>query len=315
MHTLPSALRGTVVSACGLLLVFASTSIGQLRVSFDAPRQATCKPVTKGKRSRLQVTIPVSSLLEKGSEKQLGEFVYRMEFLSQRVIVKQISPPTTLASMVKGNIGVEEKSERKQSAGVNFSGKLQQWLRFSAVADTGSKKNTNLRFQRKATQQAVIVSGNIHRSRGAYVKFRPAVDRSLEGKQRLSIVVEVPADWKRDLLDLHCLAISKGSGKHRVCGQRRFLIAIARQPNEGDDIESFILSERKLRAEAHRFQLARNRRTLDNALRNVFCNSSVPNDWLQRVVFEAAQPPKKLPAKLRKSAARYLAARRRLLGM
>jgi len=309
---MPFPLLVRAVSAV-LVVLTCPLAFADLRVGFDAPLTAKAS----GKRStrQVEVSFPVSAIVIRGSERNLREFVFHLEFLSHQARVRAITPSTTLTSPVKGDIGVEEKQETKRSAGINVAGKYPDWLRFSALADAGEKTNTNLKFQRRPSQRAIVVSGNTRRSRGAFLKFRPDLDRSLEGSQTIRVLIDVPANWDCDLLKLRCRAMSKVGKKSRICGEQQFLIAVQRD-DANPTVREFIAAKRRLLRSGKKYDQRRNRQTFDNALRaltSAFSSSGVPKDWLSKVVFDGRPAPQKLPAKLRRSAARYLAARERLM--
>ena len=308
---MPFPLLLRAVSAC-LVVLTCPMAFADLRVGFDAPLSARAS--SKGS-NQVEVSFPVSAIVIRGSEKNLREFVFHLEFLSHQAKVRAITPSTTLTSPVKGVIGVEEKKESKRSAGINVAGKYPDWLRFSALADAGQKTNTNLKFQRRASQRAIVVSGNTRRSRGAFLKFRPDLDRSLEGLQTISVLIEVPADWNSDLLKVRCRAMSKAGKKSRICGEQQFLIAVHRDA-ASSSVREFVDAKRRLLRSGKKFDQRRNQQTFDNALRaltSAFSSNGVPKDWLSKVVLDGDPAPAKLPAKLRRSAARYLAARARLI--
>ena len=68
------------------------------------------------------------------------------------------------------------------------------------------KNEQTLRFQRKPKQVLLVASGTIQRGTGAFFRFFPNDQLTLEGGRDLSVTFRVPATWRGGVLRVVCSA-------------------------------------------------------------------------------------------------------------
>jgi hypothetical protein len=141
--------------------------------------------------------------------------------LSRRAAVVDYAPRTQATSDWVGEIMQESVQNRNQNLDSNWSlglpGYGQGGLQFNRL----NSENTVSRQSLKAPVTAVVTSGISQRGRGVFFRYHTTRESIIEGGQQLQLVLEVPSDWRGDLLHVHCLA---QGAEDRV--QRSYLSAL-----------------------------------------------------------------------------------------
>ncbi len=314
MERFPFTLRTAPFSIAALaLLSLASGLIAEAsppRVEFDVPMVIACADVTTDAFSEqhpghrlLEATFEISSLVARGTEADLVEYIYRFVSPRTSVRVADYLPRTTLASDYAGGINIEKKDEQTKSTGIVLNG---------------------------AWDHLVQASGTLLNSQGVYFKLRRSRQLNLEGSKVFTIIFSAPYDWQGSLLEVDCRARGYDRGVVRRldeltdCGQTRLRVVLVGAGDETSRAlaEDFVRAEQQLRrlAAASREDLHRyNYPTFLHEIGGMLdvVKPKVADAWLENLLRHpqlAAREKthRQLPAKLRAAAEEYLAAHRRL---
>ena len=307
------------------------------RVEFDVPLVIACADVTTDEFSAqhpqhrlLEATFEISSLISRGTEADLVEYIYRFVSPATSVRVVDYRPRTTLASDYASGIDIEERGEKTKSTGVVVNGAWDHLIQASGNSSIGSKQTESERYELVAPMDTVAASGTLKNAQGVYFKLRNSRQQNLEGSKLFSIVFSAPYDWQGSLLEVDCRARGYDRGVFRQldeltdCGQVQLRVVLVGVGDETSQQlgEEFIRAEQQLRqlAAASREDLHRhNYPTMLYEIGGLLdvVKPKVADTWLQQLLRHPQLAAKKqmhrqLPPKLRAAAEAYLAAHRRL---
>ena len=327
------------VLLCGLLAsgaasVAVSPSWAALpQVQFDVNSRLGCRDVTPADFAKLnpdeklvEARFQVSSLIQRGSEEDLLQFVYHVASLRQTLRIVDYSPQTLLASELAGNVTVEEKTDENEQ----ITGALaipSFWnAKVTANGDLGKKRQQSQKYELLPPLLPVAASGTLDRGYGVYFKLKPSRRTSLEGAKEFSIVFRAPRTWRGDCVQLTCQAtgtwrsVMPPLSETRTCGARRFTIALYAE----GDAEAKTLAERLVRAEADLLRsVSVNRREIQKRLYPTLAQKIgvaeplLPSNWTEQLI-GAPQPEasdqlrQRLPHDVQQAVAEYTLAKRDL---
>jgi hypothetical protein len=329
-----SSVRGRLDIAMLVVLSAATPAAAQLagpRVQFDAPYLIAVRelpiPGSNGAGEKLiECRLDVSALVIAGNERDVTQFVFQVQSLQRTMQVHDYLPRSTRDTSITGHVTVSEGSEDSASAGLNLTGKYQDWTTLTANVGESHKENGSRKFDRLPALETVVASGTIYRGTGVYFKLHTTDRQLLEGATCLSIIWRVPAGWRADYLHLQCIAEGRARGQavQRV-GQRDFLIPIHLAGDTGAQTTAgtFARAEAKLRSSARQYVQELTNRPSSPWPRSVSLfgqqnsndeSRAVPHDWLERLLYLPSQPqiPAGLSATARTAATDFLAAREQL---
>lgn len=304
------------------------------QVQFDAAYAVACRDASPPEfreanphQRLIEAKFEVSTLLRSGSDDDIAELYYRFTSPSHALEISDYLPKTTLASDVAGNITIEEKDERSASFGISLAGAYFHAAKAGFDTGIGNKSGKTVRYEKLPPLESVTASGTIHRGTGAYFKLRPSTRTTLEGGTEFVLLFRVPAQWRADYVQLDCQAAGWRRGPVRAlderasCGGARFSIALYLEGDEEARATAleFVAAENRLRHTAREISAPRNSASLADRL-GLFGGGSelaLPEDWLERILAfpgerEGRYILSRLPAPVRDTAIRYLAAHKRL---
>jgi hypothetical protein len=317
--------------ACALFAVAASGQQPQMpRVQFDAPytvvvREAlTFQPVTQPGEKLVEATFDVSSIVTAGNERDVTQFIFQVQSLQRTMLVHDYQPRSARDSAVVGKVTVNEGREDSKSAGLDLTGKYQDWTTATLHLGESTKENGNRKFDRLPALDTVVASGTIFRGTGVYFKLHTTDRQLLEGATTICVQWKVPSGWRADYVHLRCAAEgrTRGQAAQRV-GQRDFLIPVAM----AGDAEAQQMASRFARSEANLRMVARqsvaemiSKPQTPWSRVGIFASDNepaVPHDWLERVLYVPTNPqvPARLPAIVRDAAAEFLSTREALVAL
>jgi hypothetical protein len=231
-------------------------------VRFDVVPVVACRDVTSAEfaavnpHERLwEARFQVSSLIPRGDEDELVQYLYRIDSPHHGFVVADYLPQTTLATDVAKNLSVEKLRETRHDLGISVSGHYNKLAQGSASAGTGKTIKSSVRYELLPPLELLASSGTISRGSGVYFKLRPSRRTSLEGAKEFVLVLRVPADWRGDFVRIHCEAVGRQTHllpnieSESVWGTADFLVALYAE----GDIEaqqaaaSLALAEQELR--------------------------------------------------------------------
>jgi hypothetical protein len=211
------------------------------------PEYATANPGRKLVEARLEI----SSLLVAGQEKDLTQFMIRVDSPLRSLVIADYLPKT-LHQQIAGPVTMQKTTERTAALGINLSGKYEVMNLPGPSAGVGQKKTSSVKYDLLPPLEAVAASGTLDRSRAVYFKLKASPRHLLEGSRDYAVVLEVPANWRMDTLRVRCQAEGIRRGlvstfdESITCGQRDFLVALYLEGDEAarQTAEEFALRPR-----------------------------------------------------------------------
>jgi hypothetical protein len=220
------------------------TRAEQPRVSFDIPYAVACRDVTPGEYSTshpgyklMEAKLEISSLLTAGQEKDLTEYLIRVES-PQRTLTIADYLPKTKHEAIASSIVKEQGSERVVALGINLSEKYELLTVPGPSAGIGSKKTSSVKTELLPPLETVAASGTLERASVVFFKIKSSPRNLLEGTREYGLVLRVPTVWRADYLRIHCEA--EGIRRNMIstfdeeirCGQRDFVVALYQDGDE-----------------------------------------------------------------------------------
>ena len=211
---------------------------GGLQVEFDVATTVPCHEVTTpefaaafANEKLMQATFNISSLIRRGREADLAEFLYRIESPSGGVRIVDHLPRQELASQIMGAIAVEKKDESSRKVGGLLTGHYPPFSNAELNAQAGASSGLNVRYEMLPPKEVLAASGTLNRERGVYFKLRPSPQTSLEGAKQFVCVLRVPKGWRGDCVRIECQAVAEPRGwpvanEAAECGSATFLVAL-----------------------------------------------------------------------------------------
>ena len=216
--------RVSVVVAALVLLSPAALAASPV-VEFDVTTVIACHDVTTAEfavahpqHKLLQATFNISSLFRRGTEKDVAQFLYRIESTGGTLRIVDHLPRTELASPVVGPIAVEKKDESTKRIGGLLGGQYPPFSQAEISGQAGTTNGLSVRYEMLPPKELLAASGTLNRERGVYFKLRPSPQTSLEGARQFVCVLRVPRSWRADCVRLDCRADG--------CGHASFLVGL-----------------------------------------------------------------------------------------
>lgn len=310
------------VLAWWILVLGASYALAEQSIQFDVPVVVeACKVPSELEHSNerlVEIVIPVSTLISRQDRDAIKEFNFQVHWNRNVYPLVDYAPRTQMQTDIEGLIAVEEQRERNSNLGFHASGNVDRVVNLNANAGTNQSKSETLRFDRIPEQEILVASGTIHRGTGAFFRFHPSKQFTLEGGRDLIVTFRVPMNWRGGVLRVVCSAEGKrklfAGLTEPVGAQKTFIVPTYLK---GDDqarrtaIE-YVQSELELRR-----SWANYRRKIDSANDNFltkFENAlgggkdySVPAGWANELIESGAdgalvEYERALPATLRQLA-------------
>jgi hypothetical protein len=185
-------------------------------VHFDVVPVVGCQDVTSPEfaavnpHERLfEARFQISSLIVRGDEQDLVQYLYRIESLQHGFVVVDYLPQTTLTTDVVEHVSVERQREDTRSLGITASGQYEHLAKGTATVGGGRTIKSSVRYELLPPLELLAASGTVSRGSGVYFKLRPSRRSSLEGAQEFVLVLRVPRSWRGDLVRIQCQAVGK----------------------------------------------------------------------------------------------------------
>jgi len=231
------------------------------RVQFDMPFAVACRDVTPPNyaaanpgRKLVEARLAISSLLVAGQEKDLTQFMIRVESPLRSLVIVDYLPKTLHESRTAGPVTMQKTTEKTAALGINLSGKYELMNLPGPSAGIGQKKTSSVKYDLLPPMDSVAASGTLDRSRAVFFKLKASPRHLLEGSREYAVVLEVPATWRMDTLRIRCQAegirrsLVSTFDEALTCGQRDFLVALYQEGDENARraAEEFALRPRQL---------------------------------------------------------------------
>jgi hypothetical protein len=208
-------------------------------VQFDVAPMVGCRDVTTASFTQanpderlIEARFLISSLIQRGEEKDLTEFIYFIDSPLQTMLVEDYLPKTTLATDVVGSIGIEERNDRTRTFGLSGVGAITSEIKLTANANSATTAGERTQYERLPPLELLSASGTMRRGTAAYFKLKPSPRTSLEGSKEFVLILRVPAKWRGDYVRITCSALGTDRGMVRPldeevkCGRGEFFVAL-----------------------------------------------------------------------------------------
>lgn len=211
------------------------------QVLFDVPAIVAARDVTppsrQGGPKLVEIKLELSSLHQGGREEDLDHYFVRIAgWQSPLTIVDYL--PKTQHEALTSPISVQDSTEQTLSLGITLAGKYELVSVSGPTIGAASKSSSSVKYDRLPPLETVAASGTLARGSELFVKLRATPRHKLEGSRQLALVVQVPAQWRGQVLRVECEAWGIRRGvvsawdQTVLCGQKTLLVAVYL---EGDD--------------------------------------------------------------------------------
>ena len=232
----------------------AGAEAGPAKVHFDVSYSVECEDVTPeefaGKNSQsklIKARFQVSSLIQRGKERDVGELMYVVWSPEKRLRVADFEPKTQMGSDLTDAIQVVESGENASSLDGGVNVQFEPWAGVhvspSAGASKMSKKKSEQKYSKLPPKQLLVASGTTRREYGVFFKMKPSTQESLQGQKEFVCLFVVPKSWRGDYVYVDCVAKPRDRSpwsSRDGCGSRRVLVGLYLQ----GDVEAKEAAER-----------------------------------------------------------------------
>jgi hypothetical protein len=185
----------------------------------------------------VEIKLELSSLHRGGREDDLDHYFIRIAgWQSPLTIVDYL--PKTQHEALTSPVSVQDSTEQSLSLGITLAGKYELVSVNGPTLGAATKTSSCVKYDRLPPLETVAASGTLARGSELFIKLRATARHKLEGSRQLALVVQVPADWRGEVLRVECEARGVRRGvvsawdQSVLCGQQTLLVAVYR---EGDD--------------------------------------------------------------------------------
>ena len=241
----------------------------------------------------IQVVIPVSSEVRHQDRGNVTEFRFDVFWNRNAYPITSYGPQTKTLSKIEGLISVEKVQERNNGFGLDLKSGYQDVVSGTATAELSNKTGTKLQYQEVPKHEVLIASGTVRRGTGAFFRFHPSRQHTLEGGRDLVVIYRVPRSWRGGVLKIECRADGErkviGSWREPFQESRSFVVPIYL---DGDDqareaAMSFAQAEQNLRSNWQQ-HVERGQKKQANSLLGLFnspsSQSNLPKQWMHYLI-------------------------------
>ncbi len=214
------------------------------QVTFDVAHSVACREVAPAETARadpqrkiIEATFHVSTLLERGSARDLDELLIMITSPERRLPVVGFSPETQMVTDVEGPIESTETKDVTKSIDVRLGGKAsgQQGgvdLQINPTAGGGVTEGSSLKetYKKRAPKTLKLATGTIEGRHGVFFKLKQDSQSTLEGVKEFSCRFAVPKDWRADWAVVSCQARAERqeffAKRVRSCGNATFFVGL-----------------------------------------------------------------------------------------
>lgn len=201
------------VLAWWILVLGASYALAEQTIQFDVPVVVEACEIPSELDSfnerLVEIVIPVSTLISGKDRDAVKEFNFQVHWNRNVYPLIDYAPRTQMQSDIEGLIAVEKQKERTTNLGFSANGRIENVVNLNANAGGSQSNSETLRFDRIPEQEILVASGTIHRGTGAFFRFHPSKQFTLEGGRDLIVTFRVPMNWRGGVLRVVCSAEGK----------------------------------------------------------------------------------------------------------
>ena len=303
-------------------------------ISFDVPAIVPAQAVVRTDiepqlpQSRLvDVTLDISTIVPANFNGRLTETVFEIRTQHEDVQIADFSPRTSMYSNVAGEVHVTHSFQQNRDSSVNASGFYPVFATADAHASFKDQHAAKVEMQQIAPMAVASAAGTLDRRTGVYFKMRNSPQQTLEGVKHFNITLEVPSNWRGDLLEVRTAAFgmsanSMNKRSEQQLARQHYYVAVYQQ---GDDAAAqtamgFARQHIRLHTEADRFATEIDRRAMPTPMHKLgsvldLYEPSIPHNWLDNWIFGSTydKPIVELPVDLKVAMLDFQELRNRML--
>ncbi len=270
------------------------------------------------------IRLNATAFVQAGSSHQVEELLVRVDTRHAMVQVVDYWPRTEMYSPIVDNIVVQNQDYQNRNASIQGAGGYPGIGWANGHASLQDEKHVQQIYAERPTKQQVTAAGTLNRKSAVYFKLNRSPEESLEGTKNFDIVLEVPMNWRGDLLTVSMQAFGKRHAKDHQSSlaSNRFMVATYQ---EGDAQAAqlaydYVVQEQRLREKASEAANAIHRRNYPTPVHKLGAaldvyEPHIPNSWLDQIVFGWTNiypngPINRLPVDVRVVILDYLDAKR-----
>jgi hypothetical protein len=257
--------RTSLLAAVTLTAALTGAAVADTpRVHFDMPFSLACRDVTSPEFAAanpshrlVEARFEISSLLLSGQERDLAQYLVRIDSPKRSMAVVDYLPQTQHESRLAGPIGISNTDESNASIGINVSGKYEILTTAGASAGLGQKNTSCVKYDLLPPLETVAASGTLLRGAGVFFKLKASPRHPLEGAREFALVLRVPLEWRADYVRVRCEATAIERGfvnsldQTKPAGSREFLVSLYQEGDEEARIQAEALALRDAEARMH----------------------------------------------------------------
>lgn len=263
--------------------------------------------------SRLvQVKLDVSTIVPPEFQGTMEEAMIKFVTRQPSVQIADYWPRTEMYSSISTPVSVAEDYDRVRQASIQAAGGYPGVGSAHGQAYFHDNIHRDVQYQEQPPMSLLTAAGTIDRRSGVYFKLRSSPQTVLEGSRTFVLTLEVPVQWRGDVLEFQALAYGKKNSDsnqtRKLLGQERFLVALF---SEGDQeaaecAMNFVNQQSRLRNVAEQFAGNIEKRAYPTPVHKLgqaldIYQPLVPRDYLELWIFghPSNQPNVHLPVDLR----------------
>lgn len=262
-------------------------------VAEDVQPSVVGQPSFGGRFVRMR--FKVSTFVDARFDGAVAEYGIQVVSPQQTMRVVDFWPRTVTYSDIDGSVSVQESAQKHKDLKLDVNGGFQPFVAGTLQGNIGSKNSTTESYQRKAPSRELVNSGTSHRGFGAFYKFRPGPVVVAEGARDIAILVEVPKNWRGDLLQVQVTATGyRGGNRTRTehLGGARNWVAIhqAGDSYAAQQVRAFVRQEQRLLRVAQDSQKQVSEKSLPTVWHRIgaaldVVDPKIPSNYLHKVIF------------------------------
>jgi len=229
--------RGIFWTVVGIAWVWTPLARGEPpQILFDLPAVVAARDVNASSPSAagqklVEIKLELSSLHRGGKDEDLEHYFIRVAGWQTPLSIVDYLPKTQHEALTSP-VSVQDSTEQSYSLGITLAGKYELVSVTGPTIGVGGKRSSCVKYDRLPPLETVAASGTLARGSELFVKLRATPRHKLEGSRQLALVVQVPSDWRGQVLRVDCEAVGLRRGivstldQTVVCGKKTLLVAV-----------------------------------------------------------------------------------------
>lgn len=234
----------------------------------------------------VQVIIPVTTELARRNRQSVDSFRFDVYWNRYAYPLVDYAPKTQTTSDIAGLVSIESSKENNASLGASLNGRYESLINGALTGELAQRNGMKKRYEEIPQYDVLVASGTSHRGTGAFFRFHPSKQETLEGGRELVVAFRVPPEWRAGIFKIECHA----EGNKKVFGWkepfdvgRAFVVPVYLEADEVARAAAveFVRAEQALRKACLQSMPKKKTRSLFAVATN---DSDVPRDWVHYLI-------------------------------